>query len=99
MKEMIITALWDTCNCGCEGRDPWHKNSFKRKVKITGFINIIEEISDEFHSVAYATGTARFPWGEEEVIKKQTKRKDAPLDTTKGSWLLRRLYDNPEYFA
>ena len=32
MIQLIINRF-ETCNCGCNGSDPWHKKVYRRKVK------------------------------------------------------------------
>ena len=33
MKETIYYKWPDPCNCGCQGQDHWHRQSYKRVIK------------------------------------------------------------------
>lgn len=55
------------CNCGCKGTDPWHRSKFKRKIYDIKTHESPVQISDsDFFELK--TGTARFPWGVEQVV-------------------------------
>lgn len=60
----LIVGRYTACTCGCEGKDTWHKEWYKRVIH-----NIKDESgeADAFglgSPVAYTlTGTAQFPWG------------------------------------
>lgn len=68
MKARIIKRL-KPCGCGCGGRDPWHRQTYKR---------VIQNIRNErgrtrttaMRSVEYGRiGQAQFPWGVETVVE------------------------------
>lgn len=61
MATTRIRNLNETCKCGCKGRD--HKTHYIRAVRKVVSCRIA--FGDD--KIITATGTARFPWGEEPV--------------------------------
>ncbi len=58
------------CGCGCKGADPWHRRQFTRTIR--GLIIHAEPVvlgsGTHFDKIVIAQGTAKFPWGTEEVL-------------------------------
>lgn len=66
-KRVYILNRNNKCNCGCQGRDPWHARGFTRVV--TTLSEEVEEGSSHGgHTwLVLARGEAQFPWGVEAV--------------------------------
>jgi len=67
-----IEARRGPCHCGCGGRDSWHARTFVRVVRDVVLAEpvVLSEGSQEYGvagTIEIARGTARFPWGVEEV--------------------------------
>lgn len=62
-KHLIKARNGDTCTCGCEGRDPWHRQLYRRVIRKV--VAVRKDLGDGRFVVA--TGTAQFPWGVEPV--------------------------------
>lgn len=64
-----ITKRMKPCNCGCKGRDPWHKESYRRVLR-----NKLPSAGDvrtawEDQTPIQAEAVASFPWGETRVVQ------------------------------
>jgi hypothetical protein len=71
-RRVKVIKRLNPCNCGCRGRDPWHKAVYTRTVRnirrtkgqaLTTAMGPNNPV--EFDLV----GTARFPWGTEMVVR------------------------------
>jgi hypothetical protein len=74
------------CNCGCQGRDPWHARYFTRVITIESEEHCNECDSHEggYTWLTVARGTAQFPWGREAVHLQAVKDKKTGKITTFG---------------
>lgn len=73
------------CNCGCQGRDPWHARSFTRIITITSEAEEVEYSRDGCTWLVVARGTARFPWGVE-TVSLRAVRNDANGKQVNYGW-------------
>ena len=63
----VVTKRDGPCNCGCQGKDPWHQAEY---------IRVLRDVQEESGST-YAAGSTRtysrtavvqLPWGETRVV-------------------------------
>jgi hypothetical protein len=71
--KVTITKRIDPCNCGCQGQDPQHKQSYKRVLHEER----VETGSCKVKAYGYSSGPAKYdrvatasaPWAEGERVK------------------------------
>lgn len=90
MTTNTIRVRSTTCKCGCHGRDPWHRQSYKRVVRQVVQVEATTNTTDIARQVVVARGVASFPWGEESVVAtvwsfdgKMQRTQDWRLETMK----------------
>jgi len=69
MTAKILTR-YTACRCGCHGQDPWHVPHFQRTIRDLVELDPAAIESEEGGWLILATGTARFPWGTENLVKR-----------------------------
>ena len=78
-----IDARFTPCRCGCKGKDPWHAATFRRVVHDQVPVRDGPEKQGRVGRLTWrvvARGRARFPWGDEEVLRVEAG--------TVSSWML-----------
>ena len=78
------------CQCGCKGRDPWHRQWFKRLVKDVQILDKpeLERKADRVTFYTVATATIRCPWGPQAVQLTAYVRADG-TSSILGTWKAR----------
>ena len=83
-KRVHILNRLTKCNCGCQGRDPWHARGFYRVITTTSE-DVEEGETFEGHTwLVVARGEARFPWGVAEVHLQGVRNSETNEVTTFG---------------
>lgn len=74
MTAVKIYKRLDPCRCGCQGSDPWHRESYKRVVSaVRDLAAPVRVVIDRGRSVlAVAEGCAQLPWGRTRVVQTNT---------------------------
>jgi hypothetical protein len=72
MDSVKIHVRQDRCNCGCEGRDPWHAKTFQRRLHDvtpeTGVARFsASEVAGGVECPYDQRATVRLPWSEDPV--------------------------------
>ena len=79
-----ITKRNDPCNCGCQGKDPWHQARYRR---------VLHEVQDKVGTAMTTVGTrvytrtavVQLPWGRTAVVYVPLREGSAL-----GEWLVVR---------
>lgn len=67
MDPVKIHVRADRCNCGCEGRDPWHAKSFTRRLRDVTPETGVARFSSGVEAPYDQRATVRLPWSEDPV--------------------------------
>ena len=83
-KQVTIRNRLGKCNCGCQGRDPWHARTFKRVVTTTSEGVEDGRTHEGFTWLVVARGEAQFPWGVDKVHLQGVRDDETGKITTFG---------------